>query len=270
MRALLEHARVAMLLGLRSHTARAVVGLGIVLLVTAFLSGAFSLRQPLIVTLDVGFSGVRGLIVLLVLFWIQDSFVRDIDRKAIFLVFSFPVSRDCYVIGRLFGILGLLGFAILFWGGALYLLDQVSDWGYALSSRPIFGFGYLLVLGGVFLDGCVIAAFVLMVVSLSETPLLPFLVGAGFALGSRLLGPTLDYLQAGALVDPNIKEHFLPILEKVRWVLPELARLDWRGGVLYGAWPPVGEMMAAVSMAVGYFVVFVVVAVSMYRRREFN
>lgn len=259
-----------MLLGLRSHAIRAVIALGVVLLAAAFLSGAFSLRQPLVVTLDVGISGIRVLTVLLVLFWVQDSFVRDIERKAIFLVFSFPVARDFYVIGRLLGTLGLLALAILIWGGALLLLDQMSAWGYESSSRPNIDMGYLMVLGGILLDGCVIAAFVLMIVSLSETPLLPFLVGAGFSLGARLLGPTLDYLQAGALVDPQIKEHFLPVLEKLRWLLPELARLDWRAGVLYGAWPSQEELLAAMGMGLGYFCVFIVVAVWTYRNREFN
>src|SRR5690606_37085935 len=125
---LLQHIGIAWKLGIRSHAMRALLAFGAFLLCVAFLAGAFSLRQPLVVTLDVGISGIRLLTALLTLFWMQEAFVRDIERRSLTLAFSQPVDRLAYVLGRFIGVMLLISFAVAIWGIALAIADQFAAW----------------------------------------------------------------------------------------------------------------------------------------------
>ncbi|MBK7414018.1 MAG: hypothetical protein IPJ38_01755 [Dechloromonas sp.] len=90
-------------LGIRSHALRALLVLGIMLMLMAFLAGAFSLRQPLVVAMDMGLSGLRFLGLMLVLFWMQEAFAKDIDRRTIAGALAYPAPRSVYVLGRFMG-----------------------------------------------------------------------------------------------------------------------------------------------------------------------
>ncbi len=267
---IVENARVAWLLGVRSRAVRGVLVLGVLLLLVAFLAGAFSLRQPIVVTLDIGLSGIRLMTLLLALFWVQEAFSRDIERKTVVMPMIFPVPRWVYVLGRLAGVCGLLALAVAIWGISLYLATQFADWGYEQSSRPVFGPGYLLVLAGIMLDAAVIASFALAVSSVSTTPLLPLICGAMFAIAARAVGPVVEYLEFSAKADPTLRNSLLPILKAVRWLVPDLSRIDFRAICLYETWPAAVEIVGALALTIGYLFIMGGVAVAAYDRREFS
>jgi len=265
-----QHIRIAWKLGTRSHAIRGLLVFGILLLAVAFLSGAFSLRQPLVVTLDIGISGIRLLTALLTLFWMQEAFMRDIERRTITVAFGLPVARHNYVLGRFIGVMLLISAVVLCWGLALALADQFASWGYSSSSRPYLDWRYGLVMLGILLDAWTIGAFVLVVTSVAETPLLPFMVGAGFALAGRSIGPVLDYLAFSASADPALKANFLRLIDALRWLLPDLSQLDWRASVLYDTPLDISRIATGLCLAAGYTVCFLTIAVIVYRKRELN
>ena len=49
-----------------------------------------------------------------------------------------------------------------------------------------------------------------------------------------------------------------------------MSRLDWRDWVLYGMPPSVNEMLGGASIALGYFVLALALAVWVYARREID
>jgi Cu-processing system permease protein len=265
-----QHILIAWKLGTRSRAIRGLLAFGILLLVIAFLSGAFSLRQPLVVTLDIGISGIRLLTALLTLFWMQEAFMRDIERRTITVAFGLPVARHNYVLGRFIGVMLLISAVVLCWGLALALAAQFAHWGYPNSSRPYLDWRYALVMLGILIDAWTIGAFVLAITSVAETPLLPFMVGAGFALAARSIGPVLDYLAFSASADPALKANFLGLVDALRWLLPDLSQLDWRTSVLYDAPISLSHIAAALSLATGYTLCFLTIAVIAYRKRELN
>ncbi len=87
----------------------------------AFLSASFSPRQPKTIALDIGLSGMRFSLVLFALFWVQALVGREIERRTVVYALSYPVSRGAYIVGRYFGILGLLALAALLLGMLLWL-----------------------------------------------------------------------------------------------------------------------------------------------------
>lgn len=264
------NALISWRLGIRSHAMRALLVLGGLLMAIAYLAGAFSLRQPLVVALDMGLSGLRFLGLLLVLFWMQEVFAKDIDKRTITFALAYPATRGAYVIGRFCGVIALVVLAVVVWGALLFLMNQFSDWGYGQSSRTTFGVGYLLVLFGIALDLVVIGAFFVLVAGVAETPMLPFLTGFGFALATRSIGPILDYLELSPAADKDMKAVLMPILEKLRWLLPDLSRLDWRAVCLYDHWPAAGDVLQAVCVGFGYAMLMLGGAVLVYRRRSFS
>lgn len=265
-----EHFLLAIKLGMRSRAMRAIWILGLALVAIAFLSGAFSLRQPSVVVLDVGISGIRILSALLMILWVQESFTRDIERKTILMILAYPVSRDVYVASRFCGIGALVFFAVAIWGMALWLLDGFSNWGYALSSRPVFGIGYCWILVGVALDAVVVGAFALMICSVAVTPSLPLFCGIAFAISARSIGAAIDYLEFSPQADPALREHLLPIIEAVRWLLPDLGRLDWRIISLYGTWPDTEVMAKGIILNLSYGCAMLGAAMRFYSRRELS
>lgn len=266
----LLNAQLSWRLGMRSNAMRALLVLGGLLMAVAFLAGAFSLRQPVVVALDMGLSGLRFLGMLMILFWMQEAFAKDIDRRTVTFALAYPVPRSAYVVGRFLGVMGLVVLTVAIWGGALFLMDQFADWGYEQTSRNTFGGGYLLVLAGVALDLTVVGAFFVMISSISETPMLSFLASFGFAVAARTVGVMIDYLALSPMADNDMRALLLPILEKLRWLLPDLSRLDWRQITLYGHWPPTDQMIQGALVATGYAAMMLGGAVLAYRRRNFS
>lgn len=264
-----EHLRVSWSQCLRSH---AVVGVGImgaVILLAGWLFAAFSLRQPLVVGVDVAFSGMRALGAFLVLLWMQEAFVRDVERKTVLAILAYPVGRGTYVLGRFVGILLLVAATLIVWSVGLWLLGTYGSWGYQASSAPQTGVAIMLAMTGLWGDLAVIAAFMLFVVSVSTTRLLPLFMGICFAFASRGIGPVIDYLRYASDADSSLKANLLPILENIRWLLPDLAQLDWRAAMLYGHWPDAATVATALVGAAGYAIMLVVLAIAVYDRREF-
>lgn len=100
--------------------------------------------------------------------------------------------------------------------------------------------------------------------------MLSFLASFGFALAARTLGVMIDYLALSRSADLEMKATLLPILEKLRWLLPDLSRLDWRMIVLYDYWPPTEQLFQGMIAAVGYLTMLLGAAVLSYRRRDFS
>ncbi|MGE5384814.1 MAG: hypothetical protein ACM3SV_02900, partial [Betaproteobacteria bacterium] len=150
------------------------------------------------------------------------------------------------------------------------VVNLFSGWGYEQSSSANFGFSYLLVLFGVMLDLMVIGAFFVAMASVSETPMLPFLASFGFALAARVVGVMLDYLTLSVMADSGLKESILPWLNRIRWVLPDLSRLDWRQISLFNYWPSPDYIFQGIGVAIGYLMVMLSLAVFVYRRRDFS
>ena len=265
----LLHAFLSWRLGIRSHVLRALLVLGVSLMLMAFFAGAFSLRQPLVVAMDMGLSGLRFLGLMLALFWMQEAFAKDIDRRTIAGALAYPAPRSSYVLGRFMGVVALICFTVMVWGEGLYLMNQFADWGYESSSINTFGIGFPIVLLGVLLDLIVIGAFFVMISSVAQTPVLPFLLGFGFAIAARSFGVMIDYLALSNTADQEMKTVLLPMLEKIRWVLPDLSRLDWRSICLYDHWPATGDMIQAVTISLSYSVLMLCVAIFAYNKRDF-
>lgn len=109
-----------------------------------------------------------------------------------------------------------------------------------------------------------------MLAALSTVSVLPLAVGAAFAIAAKTLGPALDFLlvRGGEGIE-GMTDRYGPIVQVIRWVVPDLSRLDWRLWPMYGLPPEAGTVGGAVLMAVAYCICMLSIAVLVFRRREF-
>lgn len=267
-----NHFITAWYCGLRARSFHAVAILGAALIAVAYLSASFSPRQPQTVTLDIGFSGMRFGLVLLVMFWIQELVVKEIDRKTVLFSLTYPLPRSAYLTGRYLAVLALSLVATL--GLALMLLIAVllvgEFGGYQQAATLHLGGSFWLTALGLWLDVAVVAAVAVLLSSLATTQLLPFLGTFAFAIAAKTLGPVLDFMGRGAEGDEALVRNVGPAVSLTKWLLPDLSRLDWRAATMYGTPPEFEIMLGSVAMACAYVCICLAGAVVLFQRREFD
>ena len=256
--------------GFRSRSFIGIFLRGIALVGVAYLSASFSPRQPRTVALDVGLSGLRFCLVLFAITLTQDLVGREIDRRSVILTLSYPVPRSSYLFGRYCGVLALAGVGAAILGMLLWLAVLSTGLNYEQQFPVALGAPYFVAIIGIWLDVAVVAAFTLWIATLSTVSMLPMALGALFAIAGRALGPVADFVMKGADGQAELAANYGPVLSIVRWILPDLSRLDWRVWPMYAQPPDVGTMLLGVLMAVVYAGLMLGLAVHAFSRREFS
>ena len=256
--------------GFRSRSFLSVFLIGIALVGVAFLSASFSPRQPRTVALDVGLSGFRFCLVLFAITLTQDLVGREIDRRSVVLTLSYPVHRASYLLGRYFGVLALTGVGAAILGMLLLVAVLFSGLHYDQSFQVALGVPYFVAIIGVWMDVAVVAAFTLWIATLSTVSMLPLALGALFAIAGRALGPVADYVIKGADGQADLTASYGPVLSIVRWLLPDLSRLDWRVWPMYAQPPDALAMWLSVLMALLYSGLMLGLAIQTFSKREFS
>ena len=256
--------------GIRGRSFHAVLFLGVLLILIAYLSGSFSPRQPQAVAMDIGFSAIRFSLVLLNLFWVQELVTREIERKTVFLSLAYPVSRSAFLLGKYIAIVVLSIMATIVLGLLLSLVVANTGGGYVQEFESSLQLPYWMTLFGLLLDALVVAAFSLFLSTFSTVSALPLVLGAAFAIAGKALGATVDYLVGGADGDAKLVSHFSPLVDGIRAVLPDLSRLDWRDWPMYLVSPEASTLGWACLMGVSYIGLILLLAMYIFSRREFS
>ncbi|MDE2598996.1 MAG: ABC transporter permease [Rhodocyclaceae bacterium] len=254
--------------GLRSRSIQAVLVLGVLLMGVAYLAAQFTFRQAQTVAMDVGFSGLRISLILFALFWVQELFGREIERRSVMFALTYPLPRSQYVLGRYLGIVLLLGLSALLLGMLLWLVVLLTR-GLFEQVFPIhLGTAYWLTVVGLWVDAAVVAAFAFWFTSLSTVPMLPMALGLAFAIGGKSLGAVIEYLSQADIGQAMLA--LKPLIDAIQWALPDLSRLDWRVSPMYALPMDTAAMGWSVVMAAAYAGVMVTLAVWSFRRRQFH
>jgi hypothetical protein len=166
--------------------------------------------------------------------------------------------------------LALLAVASVILALLLWMVVIFSGSHYEQQFRVDLGFPFWVALLGVWLDVAVVTAFSLWVASLSTVAMLPLVMGLLFAIAGRALGPVADFLAKGADGQDVVVAQYGPLLDLIRWVLPDLSRLDWRAWAMYGVPPDGMAMVLAGLTGVAYSGLMVGLAIYSFSRREFS
>lgn len=236
----------------------------------SLLAAQFSGRQPGTVALDVGISGIRFVVLLMTVFWCQELIAREVERRSVFLALAYPVPRSHYLIGRFFGIMALVFFAMAILCAMLWLFAWLAGRNYVQGTPINLGSGLIATMSYIWVDTAVVAAFTLLVSTFSVTPLLPLALGFAFAVAARSLGQSLAFLRDKDSMSSDLAPTYEPILRLFEWIIPDLSRMDIRATALYNHWPGMQELVGALLMCGFYIVVLLALSTLIFNRRQFN
>lgn len=253
---------------LRSQAIKALLVMIFLVLGASMLAAGFSGRQPLTVAIDVGISGLRIVLLLIALFWVQELFVRDFDNKTLYFILAYPITRSQYLTARFITIAFILMLSLLIVGGLLWATVFYLDTGYQQETPPALDIRFLILLIGIWLDLILITAFMIFISTICTTSFLPMLLGLGFALAARSLGSTFDLLRHSSNTDPQQASILLPILDIAQFILPDLSRLDWRFWILYNQPVQYIDVLTATTMSVAYVFFILLLASQFFNRRN--
>lgn len=262
-----QHVLIALRSGLRSQGFMAIVVLGMLALGGAYLAAQFSARQPATVAMDTGISFIRIIGLLLALFWGYEFLGKEIERRTLFVSLTYPLPRGAFIVGRFVGLACLLLLAVVILGAMLAGAVMLAGRGYHQATPTSLGIPYWLTIFYVWLDLLVVAGFGFLVSAFATSAFLPLGVGLAFAVAGRSLGPAFEYLLSqGGGDSPGL----IPVLDVLRWVMPDLSKLDIRYFALYGHVPDTQLLVSGALVSFTYTSVLLILAVLFFNRREFN
>jgi len=141
---------------------------------------------------------------------------------------------------------------------------------YAQAHRLALGAPYWATLFAIWLTVVVVAAFTMCISTLSTIPSLPLALGVAFAISGLTIGAVIDYIAKGADGQTELVTRYGPMLELIKWFLPDLSRLDWRIWPLYDLPLSIEALGWSVIMALSYTVLVLGIAISIFIRRAFD
>ena len=258
---------VALKGGIRNRVLAAIVGVGLLLLVTTPVVAVFSMRQVLALATSYSLSiiGLMGL--LLTLFIAMGLLASDLEQRQVYTVCSLPISRSAYLLGKFLGlaiiiflalaILGLFSAVALFVLERIYPTERAFAWG-AFFTGLWFQYWVFLIVG----------AITLLFSTIATSNFLPLALTVGIYFGGYSTEAVRYFLQTGAG-----QERLGPVVrafgQAVYWILPNLSAFDLKAQIVYSVAMNAKGLLLTQLYGLAYLVVLLLLATMAFSRREF-
>lgn len=224
------------------------------LLALSILLSQLSIHENLRLTIDFGFSGIFLAIVAMTLFIGSTLVFREIDKKTILFLMSYPLSRSQFIVGKFLGFTSMLVTLMFGLGIALATLLFVIQWEATAA--------FLIAFYGIFLE-------ILLLLSITlffGVIIRPILV-VGCTIGLFLIGHGMNGF---AEIVARGQNEFLKTLSQIlKWSLPNLENMNWMNQVVYAEIVPGRTMLFASVYTLGWVIFFLSLAIVLFRRRDF-
>lgn len=190
----------------------------LLLTVASFFLATISLGQNSRVLQDIGLATIQAFTLFICVFVATNSIHKDAERRAWYLLFSKPISRGQYILGKYLGFLLLLLTTLVILGGIFILGTVFLDTGIALST--LFNLSYA------FLEISLLIAVATLLSTFTAA-----LNASLYTIAFFFIGHSLPTLRDYAAHSGNA---FLQFLTNIcYYLLPNLNKFDIRQAVLY-------------------------------------
>lgn len=209
--------------------------------------------------LDTSLAAMEILGLFVVAFVSTRSLETEIEKRTLLVLISKPISRGQLVLGKFFGLWGVLVAAIALMAVFTIPFALLGD-----IPLPLGGFSLALVFLALKLA-------VLIAVALLFGVFTQSLLAAFLTLGVYLMGSwSADVLRLND-VTGNGNEGFTPVTVVLYLVLPDLVRLDFKNDAIYGlsVFPSPGTLLLNALYGLAYTIVALALAVAIFQRRQF-
>lgn len=238
--------------GLRQRVLYIAVGFMFFLVLAAQVLSPLALGEGPRVVRDVALSAVSLAGMFIIVMVGTTLLHKELERRSIYVLLSKPVSRPEYVIGKYFGLLGMLAVAV-----ALMTLCvlAVNWWMTGAWNTRILLCGVATIF-----EMAVLTAWTMVFSAVAS----PFLAGI-FTLGCYVIGNAVADLRDLASLVPTGGG----VIQGLSYVLPNLNLFNLRPQVAAGVWPDASQMAFALMYGLLYTTLTLLLAVGLFRRREF-
>ncbi len=255
MSALLSLARHTLIDALREKAFLLLGLFGAVMLALARLLNPLALGEGRRVTLDVGLGLIAVCGFLLIAVLGTRMVHKEIDRKTILLILAKPIRRVEFLVGKFLGLVGVLAVTIA--GMTLTLAAVMTLSGYPVDAS--------LAVAGLyaFLELFVLAALAMLLMAFTSPVLATFFLVGLYVVGH--LATSLIDLTA-MLPDPSAGR----IIQAVFYLLPRFDLYSYTLEAVHGAAASGGQLAWAVAYAGAYAAGALLLALAVFRAREFS
>ncbi len=232
-----------------------VIVFSILFMALCFALGQLSYDEIFRLSVSLGLSGIHLCFIGLTIFLGCSVFFREIERKTIYTLLARPVSRDQYLTGKYFGLIGILFTMLL---GFLLCFTFIEF----LLGMPILLTSYYAFIG-FFFESCILLAITFFFSSFAK----PFLSITG-SLSLFLIGHWVGTLEniKGKSMDPSFKA-FAVIVSRL---FPDLETLNWREFAIVKSPVPLYEVGFSVMVAILWAMFFFLLSLLIFRRKDFE
>jgi ABC-type transport system involved in multi-copper enzyme maturation permease subunit len=234
----------------------AVVGVfGGVVLVSTFVVGPLSLGQQVRITQDIGLASISILGLLIAVLVGTGIVYREIEKKTIYTVLSKPMSGWEFIAGKFLGLVGTVGMLV----GGMTLVFVAMNMFLTRDFQTQIIVAILLVWMELVL---------LISLSVLMSTLCSPILGAIFTFMFYVIGHASADLKELAVRfgTPGLKA----VSQVIYYVLPNLEYLNVRGKAIHGVEIGGSYVGFACAYALLYSIVFLIIAVLAFERREFK
>ncbi|MEK2687589.1 ABC transporter permease [Bdellovibrio sp. GT3] len=231
-----------------------VIVIAVLMIALSFLLGALSFAEQIKIMADFGFLGVQLALLGIALFSGSYIIAKEVEKQTCLLILSRPVTRNQFILGKLFGVLALN--TILLGILALILSVLLGIW---KTPEQFIGFAEICL--SLWFESSVILAFV-MWFSLVVRPVLALCAGIVLFLLGHWLGDLAFF--AAKSKEPM----FTQIVEGLHWIVPNLYRMNWKSAYYLQSGLPAKDVMWMVAHMTGWFVIYVLLTNFCFRRKD--
>jgi ABC-type transport system involved in multi-copper enzyme maturation permease subunit len=188
----------------------------VVVIGSGILFSMLSPSQEIRVILDIGIAAIEIFAFLSCTFIAVRVIIQEMEQKTVYLILSRPISRAQYLIGRLFGILGVSFTYLFIMGISLLLMLIAKGWNWNMYFPAI--------LWSIFLKIVIVASFAILL-SLVSTSSASSFVSIFFLWTLGHFAEELKYVNS-LLQDANVQITLL--IKTIYYILPNFSKLNYK------------------------------------------
>jgi len=253
--------------GIRDRVLQAILGVGVLLLISIPVVAVFSMRQVLALAVSYSLSVVSLLGLLLTVFLAAGVLSRDLERRTIYTVCSLPLSRSVYLVGRFLGFALLLLFALAILSGLTAIAIFILDLAYP-PDVPFSWWNFCLALWFQYWIFVIVGAFIIALSAFATSTFLPLALSVAVYFASFSTEAVKYYTESGlgrVQTAPIIRW----LAHVAYWLLPNFSAFDLKAQAIYSLPLDQRALWLTQLYGVGYLAVLLVLATMIFSRREF-
>lgn len=178
---------------------------------------------------------------------------KEIEKRTVYTLVSKPIRRSQFILGKYFGLVMVLAVNLGIMTLCFYLLLAAKGW---------LDFGITRAIVLIFVELALVTAIAILFSSFS-TPILSSLFTVTFYVIGHL---SWGLLLLAEKIETGVGRQICHVLY---YILPNLEWLNVKGQVVHGINVPMSQMLLATAYGISYTVIVLVLAVIVFRKRDF-